>query len=216
MLKAVIVYVPGSGGNLLSRSLCLSEQTVAILPDSLAESQPTYRLSSAQRLQLYNNWNVLDWTHTETVLNIWYRTGKNDFVNYEQSDLDLIDQFHPCAFENETRKQVLWESVDVWPHVIFIRYHAKSLDQIVQFAKIKRPDLKHHDQIYSRELAGYQRLLTAIPNRLEIWWEDMLQLDTYLAALTQLTRQLRIQINQEQVSHLWKSWDLNSRLIQHE
>ena len=95
MLKATVVYVQGSGGNLLSRSLSLSEQTIAYLPKSFAHAQPITHISALDRFKLYNNWSSKNWTLSETEIGLWYHAGLQDFYNYEDSDLWLIDQFHP-------------------------------------------------------------------------------------------------------------------------
>ena len=106
MLKAAIVYLQGSGGNLLSRSLSLSEKTVAYLPVEYSQQQPYLELSATDRFAFYNNWDYTNWIRSES-LSIWYKHGKQDFVNYENSDLWLIDQFHPAMFDAETTKKIL-------------------------------------------------------------------------------------------------------------
>ena len=110
MLKAAIVYLQGSGGNLLVRTLSLSEQTVAYLPMQYAEQQPTAEVSVHDRFKYYNNWDATNWTATETDIRIWYHTGMQDFVNYETTEKWLIDSFHPAMFKSEIDKKVLFET----------------------------------------------------------------------------------------------------------
>ena len=50
MLKAAVVYMPGSGGNLITRSLALADHTVAYVPESLAKQQPTLTLQHMKNL----------------------------------------------------------------------------------------------------------------------------------------------------------------------
>jgi hypothetical protein len=205
MLKAAIVYVQGSAGNLLSRTLSLSEQTVAIVPKSLAVEQPTLALTAAERFALYNNWNSDNWTKTEKDIGIWYRTGDQDFVNYELSPLGLIDQFHPEQFETENRQQVLWNNINSWQHLIFIKYQANSLDTIIKLAELKRKDLSHCKQIVNSELDAFDRLTSAYTG-ITVNWEDMQQLGSYLECIANVSQQLNIAVDPCWATTLWTSW----------
>ena len=87
------------------------------MPRELAEHQPVLQLSEQARFNYYNNWDCADWTTSEKSLRLWYHDGINDFVQYEKSPLDTIDQFHPAAFETETEQQVLWTMENNWEHI---------------------------------------------------------------------------------------------------
>ena len=215
MLTAAIVYVQGSGGNLLARALSLDPKTVAYLPENLAIQQSTYSLDSAERLAWYNNWNAQNWTHTEKEIDIWYHTGLTDFVNYETSELKLIDRFHPLMFENETKQATLWDSVNRWQHVIFIKYQDASLDKIIQLAKLKRTDLTHRYQI-PKEIESFQRLTASIPKHLDIWWEDLLHLDSFISSVKNIAFQINIEFNVDLATTLWQDWHKNTTLLTNE
>jgi hypothetical protein len=212
MLKAAIIYLQGTGGNLVARSLSLTSGTVAYLPQSLALQQSNLDLPLDQRFKIYNNWDSTNWIKSELDIGMWYHHGYGDFVELENTNLQLIDQFHPCMFENENNKKILWSNIEAWKHIIFIKYRIESLNQITRLAKIKRTDLNHIDQI-SKEIVVMKRLLLTIPNHLEIWWEDMLQLESYITAIKRITDTLNLSPNVELISALWKNWNLNTQLI---
>ena len=204
MLKAVIVYVPGSGGNLITRSLALADHTVAYVPESLAEQQPTLTLTAYEKLQLYNNWNPNNWTATEKDIGMWYQWGQQDFVNYEQSDLLLIDQFHPLAFEDETNKKILWDTVSKWEHIVMITWQPASFDLIRRLACLKRKDLNHSAQL-PKEIAAYNCMLATNLGP-TIAWEHMQDEQCYITEIDRLAHALHLQLNLDLVRQLWQSW----------
>jgi hypothetical protein len=205
MLKAVIIYVQGTGGNLLARTLTLCESTIPYVPRELAEQQPTLHATAKQRLEWNNNWNAHDWTETELSRAIWYRKGLQEFVNYELSELNLIDYFHPMDFERENGRQLLWTSVQSWQHLIYIRHRTTSLPLIKTLADRKRRDLKHVYVIESQEMPKFHQLRDQYPG-LTIDWEDMLSLDTYLIAIQRLAQALKLELDYTLVQELWTSW----------
>jgi hypothetical protein len=214
LLKAAIIYLQGSGGNLLVRTLALSEQTIAYLPQSQHDTQPIQRVSAEDRIKLYNNWNSKNWTATETEIRIGYHIGSNDFYKYDDSDLWLIDSFHPAAFENELDKKILFNDTSAWEHLVFIKWKESSLDTIIKLAKLKRPDLNHQAQIKQTELDVFKKL-TVYPG-LSIQWEDMLKESTYIKSITELTQKLNLVLNFSLVSQLWKSWIIETEKILNE
>ena len=205
MLKTAIVYLQGSGGNLLSRALALSEQTVAYLPKQVAEQQPTLTISARDRLNLYNNWNSSNWTQTEKDIAIWYHHGNQHFYRYEDTSLWLIDQFHPAMFADKLEKKVLFESTDQWQHLIFIQWQPSSLDTIKKLAKIKRVDLGHVDQINFIELAVFEQLTKTYPAHV-VNWEEMLHEETFINAIQELSEKLNLVLDFSLVRILWKKW----------
>ena len=204
MLKAAIVYLQGSGGNLLSRTLSLSEKTVAYLPIDYRQQQPYLELSALERFKFYNNWDHKDWIKTES-LDIWYKQGLQDFVNYENSDLWLIDQYHPAMFKSEITKKVLWDNINVCEHLIFIKYHPLSVGLIKKLAKLKRPDLAHIDQIDFTELFTFNDIQRNYSATM-VNWEDMLVQNNYINTVAQLSEKLNLNLDLTLVAKLWQSW----------
>ena len=215
MLKAAIVYLQGSGGNLLSRTLSLSEQTVAYLPAQYAKEQPTMEVIASDRFKYYNNWNSTNWISTETDIQIWYHNGTQDFVNYEITDKWLVDSFHPAMFESELIKKVLFETEKSWEHLIFIRYNNSSLPVIEKLAKLKRIDMDHILQIKNTEITVFNKLIECYPAHY-VNWEDMLDLSTYIIAIKELATKLKLILDYSLVEQLWTSWNIETMKILHE
>tara|TARA_B110000503_G_scaffold140179_1_gene230384 strand:+ start:63 stop:710 length:648 start_codon:yes stop_codon:yes gene_type:complete len=215
MLKAAIVYLQGSGGNLLSRTLSLSEQTVAYLPAQYAKEQPTMEVIASDRFKYYNNWNSTNWISTETDIRIWYHNGTQDFVNYEITDKWLVDSFHPAMFESELIKKVLFETEKSWEHLIFIRYNNSSLPVIEKLAKLKRIDMNHISQIKNTEITIFNKLIECYPAHY-VNWEDMLDLSTYIIAIKELATKLKLILDYSLVEQLWTSWNIETMKILHE
>ena len=216
MLKAAIVYVQGSGGNLLSRTLSLSEQTVAYLPVELSDKQPTLQMSAQERIKLYNNWNSADWISTEKNLTVWYHYGLQDFYHYENTDLWLIDQFHPTMFKSELDKQVLFKDATSWTHLIFIKYKQSSLNTIIKLSKLKRSDLTHEAQIKKNELVTFNKLINTYPMAYSVFWEDFLEEDSFIRSITELSDKINLVLNYSLVLELWKSWKIETEKILNE
>jgi len=205
MLKVVIVYLQGSGGNLLARTLALDENTVPFVPQHLADTQPNLKWSKQQRLATYNNWNNNNWVQTEKKLGIWYHHDMVDFVDYENSDLMLIDTFHPAAFIDENCRKILWNNLDQWQHRVLINWDDDDLEEILLLARLKRKDLQHVFQIRQTELSSFAQV-KQLPNFHYVQWKDMLQLDSYILTITQLADKLNLELDKDLVSQLWISW----------
>lgn len=212
MLKAAIVYLQGSGGNLLARTLSLGEQTVAYLPRHLALQQPTLRIPAHDRFELYNNWNSDNWADSETQIRIWYHCGIGDFFYYQDTDLWLIDQFHPHMFETEIDKKILFDSVHAWEHLIFIRWKQTSLATIKKLAKVKRPDMNHEFQIDKVELDSFEQLISGYSAH-TVYWEDMLEEDLYMQTVRDLSGKLNLILDFSLVKQLWKSWKIETEKL---
>jgi hypothetical protein len=202
----------GSGGNLLTRTLSLSEQTVAYLPSNLALQQPTLRILASDRFKLYNNWNSDNWTDSETQIRIWYHCGIGDFFYYEDTDLWLIDQFHPHMFETEIDKKILFDNVHAWEHLIFIQWKQPSLATIKKLAKVKRPDMNHEFQIDKVELDSFERLISGYSAH-TVYWEDMLEEDLYIQTIRDLSGKLNLILDFSLVKQLWKSWKIETEKL---
>lgn len=214
MLTAAIIYIQGSGGNLLARSLALSEQTIPFLPKQFANTQPLAVLSEKKRLLYYNNWDYKNWIQSETEIDLWYHTGLTDFVDYELSPYNLIDRFHPAQFKYDTDKKLLWTDITNWKNLIFIDYQEEDLKTIVAYASLKRKDLQHKLQIEMAEISALNNLLAQFgSDNIVIRWKDMLQLETYLNVVGTIANKLNITLNLELVKNLWIKWYKHNQLL---
>ena len=95
MLKAAVVYIPGSGGNFLYRVLNLSERFI-----NPGDTDPNniQRMSSLERLAMMNNWISTDtetWKDNEDLFQPGYRTSSTPYVDYEQTPNWFLDNWHP-------------------------------------------------------------------------------------------------------------------------
>jgi hypothetical protein len=211
MLKAVIIYVQGSAGNLLNRTLTLDSNTIPILPAKLSLTQPYVNMTPGNRLRMYNNWDYLDWTTTEMDLSMWYKNGANNFVDYELSNKLLIDSMHPCMFYNNHTKMV-WTNDNFWENIIFIDWKDSNLNDIIHNANMKRIDLEQEQQI-SKEVPMFKKLMELYPNSHTIHWESTLHLDTYLKEVHRLTEILSLDIDDNLVEMLWHKWHSQSNML---
>lgn len=214
MLTAAIIYVQGSGGNLLSRSLTLCESTIPYTPEEYALVQHEMQATPEQRYNWYNNWNSSNWVTTEKELALWYHRGINEFVKYESSTLKLIDQFHPEQFAHADDTQNLWLEGNAWKNHVFIEWkNPESLKQITELARIKRPDLDHQSQI-AKEVVTFTRLLhSKKQNSYSIFWEDMLELESYIHAFVELSEKLDINPHIDLVTQLYNQWKISTEQI---
>ena len=211
MLKAVIIYVQGSSGNLLNRSLALATNTIPMLPIELATTQPTYDINSNERLELYNNWNCQEWSKTESEIKYWYKEGLTDFVDFELSNKQFIDTMHPLQFFNNHNAGV-WED-DSWENIIFIEWDAESLTEITHNAIVKRPDLMHSHQIPA-EIKMFNKLKDKYNTScISVNWKITQELETYLTEVNNLCVRLNLTIDEELIVKLWKSWKSNTDKI---
>jgi hypothetical protein len=211
MVNTVIVYIQGSSGNLLNRTLALDQNTIPLLPIEYANVQPNYDIDSRTRLDLYNNWDYLNWNKTETELNFWYKEGLNDFVDYELSTKHFIDRMHPLMFFNDSNAGV-WSS-NSWKNIIFIEWNDSSLSEIIKSAKIKRTDLTHLEQI-PREIKMYRILKNNYKERcIFVEWESTKTIDAYLNTINMLCVKLNLNIEEKLIINLWNSWKCNTEKI---
>ena len=100
MLKASIIYIPGTGGSFLRRVLSLGKNMIVDL---------AYRkLDTDQKFNLFNNWNSHNWKMAEALYRPEYRSGAQNFFEFEKSPLFLIDAWHPTEFLSHDQGQQCW------------------------------------------------------------------------------------------------------------
>jgi hypothetical protein len=187
MLKAVVIYVQGSSGNLIHRTLALDANTIPLLPVNLATTQYNYNINSNDRLELYNNWDYQNWNKTETEIGYWYKSGLSDFVELEQSNNQFINWAHPLEFFNDSKAGVN--------------------------ATVKRPDLMHSHQIPA-EIKMFNKLKDKYNTScISVNWKITQELETYLTEVNNLCVRLNLTIEEELIVKLWKSWKSNTDKI---
>ena len=146
MLTACIVFIPGSAGNLLQRSLSLDPATV---PYGKA-------ITAKDRFIEYNNWDSNNWTESEIHLDVDFKTIPDTYVNHEISEEKLIHRLHPEQYEDG--ELTLWNASYKWKNKIFIEVDNEDIEFVTHLAQLKRRDLQHIVQI-PNEIKAYNRLI---------------------------------------------------------
>ena len=79
MLKAAIIYIPGTGGSFLRRALSLGQNLMV---------ETAYKVVDVEtKFSLFNNWNFADWKSAEKLHRPAYRINQQEFYHFEQSKL---------------------------------------------------------------------------------------------------------------------------------
>lgn len=205
MLKAAIIYLQGSSGNLLLRTLTLSKKTIPLT--RLGQDD---NLTPTQRLDVYNNWSADDWTKSETEISYWYSEGYEDFVKYELDPRWFIDNFHPNQFCYENERQLLWLGQG-WQYLIYIDYDDSDIPEITQLAELKRKDLAHKTQIKT-EHETLARMKHQLPG-LSVHWKTFKDLNSYLSSIKYLDAKLNLSLDYDLVTDLWTKWNNSTNAI---
>ena len=107
MLKATIIYLPGAAGNMLYKTLTLSEKTITGTSGrDLNEYEK--KLTAEEKFNQYSSWDSQHWKKEELKHCLNFKLGLADFYYYEQCKLWLIDHWHPVEFYNQYITNILW------------------------------------------------------------------------------------------------------------
>jgi len=205
LLTAPIIYLQGSGGNLLARSLTLDSATVPYLPRELLHTALDTTYTTAQRLTLYNNWDHRDWTKSEQMF-IQYHEPPGDTAKFQATELKLISTFHPKQFA-DGELYGTWGVDPYWKDIIFRDYDKDDLKQITNFATMKRPDLPGHSwQIHNVEIDQIEMLKVDKPKSLCIHWQQFQKVDDFCAGVKFLCDKLDLIFYEYAVQRLWEKW----------
>jgi len=189
LLTACIVYVQGSAGNLVARSLTLD-------PDTAPYGKA---ITAKERLEEYNNWNSDNWSLSEKHLNINYVRGEGNFTDYEQSTTKLVQRLHPIEFL--IGEQTLWTGDYKWKNLIFIQ--PNDISTITRLAASKRNDLNHKSQI-KEELETYKKLLPQATYTLP--FTDLLDKSKFCNHIQSLCETIDVKYYQDYVKQIWTKW----------
>ena len=209
MLTAPIIYVQGSGGNLLARSLTLDPATVPYLPSELMQSALNTPYTTDQRLALYNNWDHRDWKNSEQMF-IQYHEPPGDTAKFQASHLKLIATFHPGQFR-DGELHGTWGVDPYWKDIIFIDYDKADLKEITYYAGKKRPELCHTYQIHRVELDCIKKLKEQKTKSLSIHWQQLQQVEDFCAGVKSLCDKLHIIFHENAVREIWEKWTTENK-----
>jgi hypothetical protein len=200
MLKATIIYLPGSAGNMLYKTLTLSEKTITGTSGrDLREYEKT--LTAEEKFNRYSIWDSQNWKKEETKDCLNFKRGLVDFYHYEQSKLWLIDQWHPVDFYNKYTKNILWGD-NFYEKVISVQVTPSHKDFLINNQKAKQYYLNFDD-----EYKCQHRLQDMFQDRLlPIPFDSFFNEDTYLDQIILLDKKLNLELDVGLVAKLWKNW----------
>jgi hypothetical protein len=200
MLKATIIYLPGSAGNMLYKTLTLSEKTITGTSGrDLNEYEK--QLTAEEKINRYSTWDSKNWKKEEIKDSLNFKLGLVDFYHYEQCKLWLIDQWHPVEFYNHYTTNILWGD-NFYEKVISIQVTPDHKDFLInnQGTKIYSIDFddEYHHQLKLQNM--FQDRLLLIP------FDSFFDEHTYLDQIILLDTQLNLKLDMSLVAKLWQNW----------
>lgn len=189
MLTACIVYVQGSAGNLVARSLALDPTTVAYGQSN----------NAVDRAVEYANWNSANWTQSEKQLEIDYLRGDAEFVSHEQSEQKLVHRLHPAQFVDGSK--ILWTGEYTWQNLIFIV--PDDIETITKLAQRKRIDLDHQSQI-TKETQIWNNLVEQATYKVN--FTELLDDQKFYMHIDNLCAIINVNYYPELVKKIWTKW----------
>jgi hypothetical protein len=202
MLKAAIIYIPGTGGNFLRRALSLGNNFVV---ESAYDA-----VDVEKKISLFNNWDSVNWKSAEKLHRPAYRENKQEFYHFEQSNLLLIDAWHPVEFLQHDQQELAW-STGQWANLIFINVNEDDQEFIEHHQKTKMYLVDWQSEMHSlAELKNQYK-----NNSINIQFDDLLDQHQFLIQADKINSQLDLNLDMNLVAQLWKSWHSASLEIWH-
>ena len=193
MLKAAIIYIPGTGGNFFRRALSLGK-------DLIVES--AYELIDVgKKFQLFNNWNSVNWKSSENLHRPAYRSNKQEFCHFEQSKLLLIDAWHPVEFLQHDQQELAWPA-GKWDSLIFINVNESDRGFIERNQKTKEYRVDWEAETHDFDLLKQQYK----DNSIDVGFDELCNQQQYLVQVARINSKLDLHLDMDLVSQLWKSW----------
>jgi hypothetical protein len=207
MLKATIIYLPGSAGNMLYKTLTLSEKTITGTSGrDLNEYEK--QLTAEEKINRYSTWDSKNWKKEEIKDSLNFKLGLVDFYHYEQCKLWLIDQWHPVEFYNHYTTNILWGD-NFYEKVISIQVTTDHKDFLINNQNTKQYSLNFDDE-YQHQLKlqnMFQDRLLLIP------FDSFFNEHTYLDQIILLDTKLNLELDIRLVARLWQNWFRESSRI---
>ena len=207
MLKATIIYLPGSAGTMLYKTLTLSKKTITGTSGRDPEEYKT-KLTTQEKFNRYMTWDSKNWKKEEKKDKLSYATGLIDFHHYEDCDLWTIDCWHPTEFYTQYMQKTLWGN-KFYENVILIQVSPEHKEFLLanQTAKSYRLDfdLEYHRMLEISTMFN-DELLT-LP------FDSFFVKTQYLDQISKLNTELDLELDLNLVADLWKLWFRESSLI---
>jgi hypothetical protein len=200
MLKAAIIYIPGTGGSFLRRALSLGQNLIV---------ETAYEVVDVDtKFALFNNWNFANWKSAEKLHRPAYRYNKQEFYHFEQSKLWLIDAWHPTEFLQHDIQGSCWIS-GYWDNLIFINVN----DSIREFIECNQ-QTKAYQVDWQKETSNLAVLRNQYKNKIvDIDFDDLCNQQEFLLQIDKINSELELELDMNLVAQLWKSWHTASDKI---
>lgn len=209
MLKAMILFYPGCGGSMLNRVLSLTD--LAIMgTDGENPQEHVTKVSAEEKLLRYLNWGGYgeDWKIYERRGRYSWKTGKNDFVNYEMSPLWLIDRVHAPEFIN-LEQQGLWEPDNTFEHFIFI----SITEQDKKFVE-RQEQSKNYSMDYDIQYPLLLQLEQRFADRsMHIPFASFFDQTQFVDEIKKIDQRIGLALNYDYVIQIWKKWLEHSQAV---
>ena len=200
MLKATIVYLPGSAGTMLYTILTLSEKTITGTGGADLQEYNT-RLSSEEKYKRYLGWDAQNWKRQEAKNELSFKQGFIDFFQYENSELWLIDQWHALQFANMHRNQTLWGS-NFYQWIIFIE--VSNSDRAFL---LKNQNAKAYFLDFDAEIQQLRQLQTQFKDKaIFVPFSSFFDQQMFLHEINRLDKILELELPMDLVASLWNAW----------
>lgn len=193
----MIIYVPGTGGSFLRRALSLNQCAVV--------SDANQAIATQEKFRLFNDWSPTKWKLAENRFRPLYRTGEQDFYKFEQSDLWLIDAWHPDEFITTDDNGSCWVP-NTWPGFVFINaadHHRSFIEQQQQN--------KGYMANWSIEQQQFRKIKDQYGTQAhELTFDDLLDCELFLKQIVQIDQKFELGLDLELVEQLWNNWYASS------
>jgi hypothetical protein len=193
MLKACILYLPGSGGTMLYRTLTLSTKTIC-------GGYVNQDLSAQQRFNLYNQWNTADWKKAEKQERLSYKSGDREYADFVNTPKWLIDVWHPKEFCDHI--DILWE-----PDLLFFELLiAINPTGYRTFLESNR-NTKNYGLDWDQE---WQHYVWCQHRFKDIWveypFDHVLEVNKFLCMISEIDTTLNLGLDFDYVEKFWRNW----------
>lgn len=199
MLSATIIFLPGTGGSFLYRTLTLSEKTA--FGDSATGLNYAQRIDSKTRLLLYNTWDSQDWKKEESKFTLAYKQGLVDFYNYETTQLKIIDAWHPEEFYIHDQNSLCWNK-GAWPKYIFIQPNENHKSFLLKNQVTKKYQLDWDTEInYMKQLRTQYNA-----DAIDIDFDDFFNKKKFVNSIQRISHILDLDLDLNLVKTAWQGW----------
>ena len=199
MLKCCIIYFPGSAGNFLRRALSLSNDSLIV--------DPNENIPLGEKFEILNNWKIDNWKKYEKQYLPGYRSGMSNIVEFENSDLKLIDAWHPNEFYNHDINEYAWEK-GKWEYLVFININ--SQDKIFL---TEHQHSKHYSCQWLTNEPAMKKLKNMYPDSIGINFQSFFHFDLFNAQIKKISDHCQLDLDVNLACDLWKNWYSKSKQI---